>query len=431
MALTDNQEKSVSDTPTRTQDKKEKPLTKVIVRRLPPTIDQETFLNQVSPIPDYDHIYTVTGDSSLGEHAFARVYINFVNPEDVYTFKERFDNYVFVDAKGHEYLAVVEFAAFQRIPKKRNKQKSDPKCGTIESDPVYLEFLEFLKQQPQQEEKPEFSLQLPTSEVKTEVTTPLLEYIKQRRMERQRIKEERREERKRREFERRKIKEDDRRKRFEDKSPIKTAVVKANTTKKESDEGEKPENAEKTAVFSGGFKNKEKKFEERKVYTSKGKYNVKPEKKDYYEKKAEYKSRRDEYKSKYQEEFKKDDGKFTKKVKKYSERREERKNVAKMKQEEEAAAVETTPAEEKQADVESSVAKGDNSKMVDDDQKQSKDIHQSGKSKESDPRVQRRIRNKDRPTMAIYQPGMLSKRKQTEGPEGSGETKPQISADNK
>lgn len=38
----------------------------------------------------------------------------------------------------------------------------------------------------------------------------------------------------------------------------------------------------------------------------------------------------------------------------------------------------------------------------------------SNKSKENDPRTQRRIRNKDRPTMAIYQPGMLSKRKQSD-----------------
>lgn len=423
MALTDNPEKPASDTPIKPQEKKEKPLTKVIVRRLPPTIDQETFLNQVSPIPDYDHIYTVRGDSSLGEHAFARVYINFVNPEDVFTFKERFDNYVFVDAKGHEYPAVVEFAAFQRIPKKRNKQKSDPKCGSIESDPIYLEFLELLKQQPQQEEKPEYSLQLSTSETKTEVTTPLLEYVKQRRMERQRIKEERREERKRREFERRKIRDDDRRKRYEDKSPIKTVVIKPNVVKKESEEFKETDGMEKVA---SGSKNKEKKFEERKVFTPKSKYPIKTEKKDYYEKKTEYKSRRDEYKSKYQDDFKRDDAKFMKKVKKYSERREERKNVAKLNEKKQDVVVDEAArsSEEKKSDTEIPAAKTEN---MEEEHRPKEEIcaQQSSKNKDNDPRLQRRIRNKDRPTMAIYQPGMLSKRKQTDGAnDGSGDAKP-------
>lgn len=439
MALTDNPEKATNETQST---KREKPLTKVIIRRLPPTIDRETFINQVSPLPDYDYIYTVCGDSSLGENSFGRVYINFVNPEDVFTFKERFDNYVFVDAKGHEYPAVVEFAAFQRIPKKRNKQKGDPKCDTIETDPVYLEFLELLKQQPQQEEKPEYSLQLSTSEAKADITTPLLEYVKQRRLEKQRIREERREERKRREFERRKVRDDDRRKRFEDKSPIKTVIIKPNVSKKEKEgeevkenkeTSEKQEVVEKPPVYSSGFKNKEKKFEERKTFTTKGKYPSKAEKKDYYDKKAEFKSRREEYKNKYQEEFKKDEGKFTKKVKKYSERREERKNVAKQneKKQEEDASESAKPLEEKKNDLDELASKPEAN--ADEEENKEKEeppketcTGHSGKSKENDPRAQRRIRNKDRPTMQIYQPGMLSKRRQSENSntDGSGDAKP-------
>lgn len=437
MALTDDSEKPPTETHQkpheRHQDKREKPLTKVIVRRLPPTITLETFLNQVSPIPDYDYIYTVAGDSSLGENSFARAYINFTHPEDIFTFKERFDGYVFVDARGHEYPAVVEFAAFQRIPKKRNRQKNDPKCGTIETDVAYLEFVEQLKSKPEQEEKPEFTLQLSASDAKTEVTTPLLEYVKQRRQERQRMKEERREERKRREFERKKMRDEDQRKRFEDKSPVKTVVIKPNVSKqkeaeeegklKESEQSEKP--AEKT-VYSGGFKNKEKKYDERKTYPPKSKYPIKTEKKDYYEKKMDYKARRDDAKSSYKEDYstKKDDTKV-KKIKKYSERREERKNVAKLnekKPEPQEQTPETPLAEEKKPEPISEKSKPEDPeeyKTKEDD----KEAH-SNKSKEGDPRVQRRIRNKDRPTMQIYQPGMLSKRRQTEGGDGSGDAKP-------
>ena len=37
---------------------------------------------------------------SLGQNAFTRAYINFQSYEDVYNFKDQFDEYVFVDGKG-------------------------------------------------------------------------------------------------------------------------------------------------------------------------------------------------------------------------------------------------------------------------------------------------------------------------------------------
>lgn len=39
----------------------------------------------------------------------------------------------------------MEYAPFQKIPKRRTRKK-DPKCGTIEQDPEYLKFLESLEQ---------------------------------------------------------------------------------------------------------------------------------------------------------------------------------------------------------------------------------------------------------------------------------------------
>jgi regulator of nonsense transcripts 3 len=47
-----------------------------------------------------------------------------------------------VSVTGNEFPAVVEFAPFQRLPKKRLGRKRDPKVGTLEEDPAYISFLE-------------------------------------------------------------------------------------------------------------------------------------------------------------------------------------------------------------------------------------------------------------------------------------------------
>lgn len=62
----------------------------------------------------------------------------------MFSFKDRFDNYVFVDAKSNEYPALVEFAPFQRFykPDPINVPKKDSKCNTIHNDADYVKFLE-------------------------------------------------------------------------------------------------------------------------------------------------------------------------------------------------------------------------------------------------------------------------------------------------
>lgn len=433
MALTSQGDVQNEKTNLHKTDRKEKPMTKVVVRRLPPGITQEEFLTQISPYPKYNYIYTVKGDASLGENSYSRAYINFVNADDIYDFKEKFDNYVFVDLKGHEYPAVVEFAAFQKIPKRRNKSRTDPKCGTIESDPVYLDFLESLKAQPINDEKPEYSYQ-PLTENKTEGSTPLLDYVKQRRMDRQRIREEKREERKRKDLERKRIKDDERRRRYEEKSPTKTVIIKAPKVEDIKEEAKQPESSGKREIDNtkaekaeekSFSKYRDRKYEDRKVNSYKSKYSRDYEKRD-------YKSRRDDYRdyrNKPFDDYKREPEKFTKKVKKYSERREERKSALKKFEDHETGTKsvdnkesistennntfqeeETTNKDDfKEEQIELST---DNRKGDSENEKEFK-----GKNKENDPRIQRRIRNKDRPTMAIYQPGMLRKK----GPEGNEE----------
>ncbi|CAG9830340.1 unnamed protein product [Diabrotica balteata] len=444
MALSETEKKS---------DKKEKPLTKVIIRRLPPTIEQETFIKQVSPIPDYSYIYTVNGDFSLGENAFSRVYINFVHHDDVYSFKERFDNYVFLDAKGSEYPCVVEFAPFQKIPKKRGKTRMDPKAGSIESDPYYLDFLENLQKPQEVDEKPEYTLQLTSSsENKNDVTTPLLEYIKSKRAQRMRIREVRREERKRREFDKRREHFDDRdnrdkKKISDEKSPTKKSHSKSENPKAEKTEPEasaveKPEKEERYYEKSY-YKNKDRRYDDRRFEDRRKEPKPRYPRKEY----PDYKS--DERKEKKYEYSKKEHEPktYTKKVKKYSEKREERKLEAQkavQKKEDDAKVEDKKTDDNSNKSTEHSSSNNKASEKVskpetptkdknDDQLKSSEDNttvkdERDNKKKEressfiekddnhkGDSLNQRRIRNKDRPTIAIYRPGMLSKRKQNDG----------------
>uniref|UniRef100_A0A1B6CBU0 UPF3 domain-containing protein n=1 Tax=Clastoptera arizonana TaxID=38151 RepID=A0A1B6CBU0_9HEMI len=206
--------------------KEEKPSMKVVVRRLPPTMTEATFKEQVSPLPPHDYMYFVQADSSLAPFSFCRAYINFISTEDLFMFTEKFDNYVFVDSKGQEYPAVVEFAPFQRIPKHRPNRKKDPKMGTIEQNQAYIEFKERLEAEMLESKtaanavKQHFFETSNVNEEKKEVTTPLLDFVRHRRVERQRIREEKREEKRKRDLERRRAKDEQRKTRKDEDNPV-------------------------------------------------------------------------------------------------------------------------------------------------------------------------------------------------------------------
>lgn len=175
-----------------------KPLTKVIIRRLPPSMDEETFRKQIDPIPDHDDFYFVSGDWSLGKNACSRAYINFTRADDIYLFKDKFDGYIFVDAKGVEFPAVVEFAPFQELPRNRSRKK-DVKCGTIETDTHFIAFKEALEAEEKDtagksKSKLEFTYKIKDEEKIT--STPLLEYIAQKKQEKREEKRKKMEEKK-------------------------------------------------------------------------------------------------------------------------------------------------------------------------------------------------------------------------------------------
>lgn len=125
----------------------------------------------------------------LGVNAFCRAYIYFKNHDDIFVFRDRFDNYIFLDSKSNEYPAVVEFAPYQRRFKIAESQKKDPKCNTINEDSDYIKFLENFGK-PSGETLPSCEAILEELEQRDKekalkedgkVMTPLLEFMKRKR----------------------------------------------------------------------------------------------------------------------------------------------------------------------------------------------------------------------------------------------------------
>ncbi|KAG9348973.1 hypothetical protein JZ751_029290 [Albula glossodonta] len=208
----------VSANPKPKEEKKEI-FTKVVIRRLPPNLSKDQLEEQISPLPAYDYFEIFSADQSLYPYLFSRAYINFRNPEDIVLFRDRFDGYVFIDSKGQEYPAVVEFAPFQKVSKKTLK-KTDAKAGSIEQDPEYGRFLEsYCCEEEKVTANPETLLgeiEAKAKELIARRTTPLLEYIKIKKLEKQRMREEKREERRRREQEKKRQREEEKRRRREE-----------------------------------------------------------------------------------------------------------------------------------------------------------------------------------------------------------------------
>lgn len=181
-----------------TEKPNEQPVKKIVIRRLPPSLTKEQFLDIVSPLPEYDFFYFCNADLALGQYAFSRAYICFKNHQDVFNFRDRFDNYVFLDSKSNEYPALVEYAPFQRRFKidPKNPPKNDSKCNTIHEDSDYLKFLENFGK-PSEEQLPSCEAILEELEQKEnlgsfsapKVTTPLLEYLKKKKDEKRSAKD--------------------------------------------------------------------------------------------------------------------------------------------------------------------------------------------------------------------------------------------------
>lgn len=192
---------------------------KLVIRRLPPSMNEDDFLKQVAPLPNHDYFCFFEAVPGLGPHSYSRAYINFLDPADMAVFRERFDNYVFLDKDGHEYSAVVEQSLWHKCPTngpfykgvKQVSLKDELICAQsslvsetvatnsppswIEQDPEFIKFIEKLqaqKKRPQHSplETLETNLdELTNSEGTTcsgnkdnsKVITPLIGYVNQQR----------------------------------------------------------------------------------------------------------------------------------------------------------------------------------------------------------------------------------------------------------
>ena len=159
---------------------------KVIIRRLPPDITEERFREIIDPFPDHTYFYLAPGDHTLGALGCSRAYIAFEKEEEIVPFRDQYDGMILESEKGGKYRAIVEFAPYQGIPKKR---KPDHRCGTIDKDSEFQSFLESLENRP--EPRPSVNLEtyleeLEANRIQDVQVTPLIEYLRDKRSGRSR-----------------------------------------------------------------------------------------------------------------------------------------------------------------------------------------------------------------------------------------------------
>ena len=162
---------------------------------------EEQFLKDVSPLPEYSDFYYINGDLSLGEFAFSRAYFKFKNFEELLIFKDKFDDYVFMDSRGNEFPAIVEYAPLQKMPRRSGDMKltkQDSKMNTIEKDTDYINFVEEMKNSllnnpsPPPHSADTLLEEIENRDIKDNISkmTPLLEYISKRHEDKIKFKEE-------------------------------------------------------------------------------------------------------------------------------------------------------------------------------------------------------------------------------------------------
>lgn len=168
--------------------KKKEPLgrTKVVIRHLPPSLSQSNLFSQ------FDHLFCHRynwfrfrpGNSSHKSQRYARAYIDFKNPEDVLEFAGFFHGHVFVNEKGSQFKAIVEYAPCQHVPK--SCPHKDSREGTIYTDPDYLEFLKLIAKPARNPPSAEIKLERKEAEESEAVkgapiSTPLMEFVRKKR----------------------------------------------------------------------------------------------------------------------------------------------------------------------------------------------------------------------------------------------------------
>ncbi|KAG4196713.1 hypothetical protein ERO13_A06G188800v2 [Gossypium hirsutum] len=160
--------------------------TKVVIRHLPPSVTEPFIISQIDDrfSDRYNWFSFRLGKCSHKQQSYSRAYINFNRPEDVFEFAEFFDGHIFVNEKGTQFKAIVEYAPSQRVPKPSSKK--DGREGTIFKDPDYLEFLKLIAKPVENLPSAEIQLERKEAELsgapkEAPVVTPLMEFVRQKR----------------------------------------------------------------------------------------------------------------------------------------------------------------------------------------------------------------------------------------------------------
>ncbi|XP_064374268.1 regulator of nonsense transcripts 3B isoform X1 [Dromaius novaehollandiae] len=381
----------------RPKDKKET-LSKVVIRRLPPSLTKEQLEEHLQPLPEHDYFEFFANDSSLYPHMFSRAYINFKNQEDIVLFRDRFDGYVFVDHKGQEYAAIVEFAPFQKAAKKKSKKK-DAKTGTIEDDPEYKKFLESYSADDEKlTSTPETLLEeieARNKELIAKKTTPLLNFLKNK----QRLREEKREERRRRELERKRQREEERRKWKEEERRKRKEAEKLKKLLKKPEKDEKDlEKKEKSKKLEKETLREEKNASSASAKRSDGETKEEKAKKSEDECVKDYRDRdRDFERDREYERAQREKLRRQEEERRRQKERFEKEKVFRRKEEEVKKERDLLREKGKKSDLTDFTSNTDKPEKVTKDDKKEDTIKRD------------RIRNKDRPAMQLYQPGARSR----------------------
>lgn len=176
---------SSSDGPIKISKRIEKQLhqSKVVIRKLPPDLTEEKFLETFSDVPSYSYFYFAAGDLSVGSLSFSRAYFAFTDEASILPFRDKYDGLYLESESGLKYRAVVEFAPYQGIPK-RQKRKPDTRVATIEQDFDYQAFLEASETKMKPLSMAELSAYIDTigtAKASGVQKTPLIDYLLDRR----------------------------------------------------------------------------------------------------------------------------------------------------------------------------------------------------------------------------------------------------------
>ncbi|ETN77792.1 hypothetical protein NECAME_10802 [Necator americanus] len=120
--------------------------TKVVLRRLPRDMTEAELMTKLGQTPPSIYTYFVPADKEMEPFAYSRCYFTFVKNSEVLEFSRKWNGYRFVDSNGNYSAAMVELTANDRIPRKpRSDVAKDPKCGTIENEIEYKQFMHDLE----------------------------------------------------------------------------------------------------------------------------------------------------------------------------------------------------------------------------------------------------------------------------------------------